>query len=106
METLAALRTTEALVRGGISDDRRAAGFAGVLHTLRQVRESVAAPYDALAKGLGVCQLGYSDTQVVTVAELLAGGKTVSDDVIGEEQVDAQHLGTDPAVTASKVPLR
>ena len=80
METLAATRAAQALLRGGPNDDRRAAGFTSVLRDLRQVHEGVQDPGKELAQGL--VTLVHEEAPVVTVSEALARGEGVTMDTI------------------------
>jgi hypothetical protein len=86
---VAAVRTAHALLRGGRDDERRAAGFAGVLQTVRRLREGAESPDDALRKQLLQFNIRHDETPLTTVNELRARGEGVTCDV-----VPVDHTGT------------
>jgi hypothetical protein len=77
METLATLRTNEALLRGEPGDERRAESFVGVLTKVHELKEKVVTPEAQLAKSLATFQLRTSNERMKTIAELCGDRHTV-----------------------------
>jgi hypothetical protein len=94
LESLAVIRTGEAMLRGDPDDAREAIAYAGVLRQLRDVKETVAIPDLELRKQLQAIALRTDETRVVTMNELLARGDGVTADIapLGDLQAD---LGSD-----------
>jgi hypothetical protein len=80
MENIATLRVSEALLRGGRDDERRAAGYASVLQTLSGIKQAVVPPDAALEKKLRVLRLRTEERSPPTVGDLRAAGGEVTVD--------------------------
>jgi hypothetical protein len=88
MEALAALRASEALLRGGRGDERRAEAFANVLQKVREIVATVVTPESQLTKQLVSFRLRHEVKPLVTVQELRARGDEVSVDILGPPVVE------------------
>jgi hypothetical protein len=81
LESIAALRLSEALLRGGAADERRAGGYAAVLEKVSAIRQAVVPPDAALEKKLRVLRLRTSSEKTPTVSDLRAAGCDVTVDL-------------------------
>jgi hypothetical protein len=90
LESLAAIRTCEAMLRGDRDGAREATAYAGVLRQVRDVKETVALPDLELRKQLQAIALRTDETPIVTMNELLAKGDGVTADImpLGDLQAD------------------
>ena len=90
LESVAAIRTGEAMLSGDSNDAREATAFAGILRQVRDIKETVAIPDLELRKQLQGFALRTNETPVVTMNELLAKGEGVTADImpLGELHAD------------------
>lgn len=77
MEDLAARRVSEALLRGGPDDERRAVSFVSVLEKVSTIKTAVVPPQAALLKHFSALRLRTSTVKLPTVTELCADRVTV-----------------------------
>jgi hypothetical protein len=89
LQGLAATRASEAILRGGRGDERRAGGYITVMRDLHELRETCVTPEAELSKKLSAFQLRHSAEKVITIAQLREAGDGVT--------VDVQPLAVDAA---------
>jgi hypothetical protein len=77
MENIATLRVSEALLRAGVDDERRAVGYAAVLEKITAIKAAVVPPDAALLKKLSALRLRASTKALPTRAELCGTNVTV-----------------------------
>jgi hypothetical protein len=93
MEGLAAVRLGEALLRGGLDDERRAEGYISVLQKIRMVKETVSTPDRELARQLSVLHVRHDAKPQLTLEELRARGDEHTVDM-GPPRVVEDEKGT------------
>jgi hypothetical protein len=81
MESLAVQRVSDALLRGGADDDRRAVGYIGVLEKISTIRAAVVPPDAALLNKMSVLRLRHDTQTLPTVGDLRAAGNEVTVDM-------------------------
>jgi len=88
LEQLASVRAGQALLRGGKDDERKAEAYVGVIARVRQIRESIGEPDDAIAKVLRF-SLKEDIAPLASVAQLRARGEevTVNIEPVSDEDV-------------------
>ena len=77
IETVAVLRSHEAMVRGAPEDDRRAEGFVNVVQRLRQIRESTTTPDEAVRKVLSSVRLRHDPHPLPNINDISSGNHSV-----------------------------
>jgi hypothetical protein len=89
MEALSAIRAGQALLRGEVDDERRAASYAAVLRSVAEIKEMVVMPDMEIQKKLRTLALRTNDTPLLTVDELRARGEGVTTDIAPIYERDA-----------------
>ena len=74
-------RVSDALLRGGADDDRRAVGYIGVLEKISTIRAAVVPPDAALLNKMSVLRLRHETRTLPTVGDLRAAGGEVTVDM-------------------------
>jgi hypothetical protein len=95
METLSAIRTGEALLRGEPDDERRAASYAGVLRAVEEIKGMVSVPDVELQRKLQTLALRTNNAPLLTVDELRARGEGVTVDTMPLYEREADLSATD-----------
>jgi hypothetical protein len=93
LESLAAIRTGEAMLRGDPDGAREATAYAGVLRQVRDVKETVAIPDLELQKQLRAFVLKTEDKPLPTVAELQTASVGVTVDLMPLGDFGVDHGG-------------
>jgi hypothetical protein len=79
IEQVALVRINQALARGGLDDERKAAAYITVVQRVQEIKESVKNPSDNLARTLLSKFSLRQDTQPMqTIADLVARGDEVA----------------------------
>lgn len=81
MENLATVRVSEALLRGGRDDEKRAMGYTSVLEKLSAIRQTITPPDSQLLAKLRAVRLRTSSEKTPTVDDLRSSGAEVSVDL-------------------------
>lgn len=82
LETVAATRAAQALLRGGRDDERRAEGFTRVLRGLREIHGGAVSPDDELKNKLMQFKMQNDTSPVVGINELRRRGEEVTTDLV------------------------
>jgi hypothetical protein len=89
MESLSAIRAGQALLRGEVDDERRAASYAAVLRSVEEIKEMVVLPDLEIQKTLRTLALRTNNAPLLTVDELRARGEGVTTDITPLYERDA-----------------